>query len=157
MDSMVLTKTRIHKLALGALALMVVLVSTACSGGSAATEEDKDQVVNVIKWNLYYAQAEDISGYMRTIHDDSPARTDTQNAMKMIFREFNLSYQLVDYEIISISNNSADIRVTQDTLKVAGELPFRDNRLTAVHTLKKAADGKWKIYNSEMEDVHYYN
>ena len=79
------------------------------------------------------------------------------NAMKMIFREFTLSYQLVDYEIISISNNTADIRVTQDTLKVAGELPFRDNRLTAVRTLKKSADGKWKIYYSEMEDVYYYN
>jgi hypothetical protein len=136
---------------------MVLLVSASCSAGSAATEEDKDQVVNVIKWNLYYAQAEDLSGYMRTIHADSPARVDTQNAMKMIFREFTLSYQLVDYEIISISNSSADIRVTQDTLKVAGELPFRDNRLTALHTLKKSDDGKWKIYYSEMEDVHYYN
>jgi ABC-type glycerol-3-phosphate transport system substrate-binding protein len=157
MDSMVLTNTRIHKFAICALALIVLLVSAACSAGSAGTEEDKDQVVNVIKWNLYYAQAEDLSGYMRTIHADSPARVDTQNAMKMIFREFTLSYQLVDYEIISISNNSADIRVTQDTLKVAGELPFRDNRLTAIHTLKKSDDGKWKIYHSEMEDVHYYN
>jgi hypothetical protein len=154
---MVLTETRIHKSALGALALMVLLVSTACSVGSAATEEDKDQVVNVIKWNLYYAQAEDLSGFLRTIHDDSPARADTQNAMKMMFREFDLSYQLVDYEIISISNNSADIRVIQDTLKVAGELPFRDRRQTAVHTLKKSTDGKWKIYYSEMEDVYYYN
>lgn len=150
-------RNRILKFAIGVLALLVLLVSAACSAGSEATQEDRDQVVNVIKWNLYYAQTEDLSGYMRTIHADSPVRLDTQNAMKMIFSEFNLSYQLVDYEILSISNNSADIRVVQDTLKIAGELPFRDNRLTAVHTLKKTSDGKWKIYNSEMEDVYYYN
>jgi ketosteroid isomerase-like protein len=94
---------------------------------------------------------------MRTIHDDSPAKADTHTAMQKIFSDFNLAYYLVQYEIISISVESADIRVTQDTRKVSGDLPFRDNRLTAVHTLRRTADGKWKIYYSEMEDVQFLN
>lgn len=141
------------------LGLILLLFSSACglAGESEVTEEDKSQVVNVIKWNLYYAQTEDLAGYMRTIHDDSPARADTQSAMRKMFSEFNLSYHLVQYEIISTSPDSVEIRVIQDTRKVAGELPFRDNRLTAVHTFKRTDDGKWKIYYSEMEDVQYLN
>jgi hypothetical protein len=115
----------------------LLILSSACDivGGTQVTEEDKAQAINVVKWNLYYAQVEDLAGYMRTIHDDSPARADTLSVMQMIFNEFNLSYQIVTYQILSISKDSA----------------------TTVHTLKKSEDGKWKIYYSEMEDVQYLN
>jgi hypothetical protein len=154
------TKRRsILRFTLTTLAFLLLLLSGACNFAvdTEVTEEDREQVVNVIKWNLYYAQVEDLAGYMRTIHNDSPARADTHTAMQKIFLDFNLSYYLVHYEIVSISVESADIRVTQDTRKVSGDLPFRDNRLTAVHTLRKTDDGKWKIYYSEMEDVQYLN
>lgn len=142
-----------------AMVFTLLILSSACDivGGTQVTEEDKEQAINVVKWNLYYAQVEDLAGYMRTIHDDSPARADTLSVMQMIFNEFNLSYQIVTYQILSISKDSADVRVVLDTRKVSGELPFRDNRLTTVHTLKKSEDGKWKIYYSEMEDVQYLN
>ena len=142
-----------------AMVVTLLILSSACDivGGTQVTEEDKEQAINVVKWNLYYAQVEDLAGYMRTIHDDSPARADTLSVMQMIFNEFNLSYQIVTYQILSISKDSADIRVVLDTRKISGELPFRDNRLTTVHTLKKSEDGKWKIYYSEMEDVQYLN
>ena len=141
------------------LAFTLLILSSACDivGGVQVTEEDKAQAINVVKWNLYYAQAEDLAGFMRTIHDDSPARADTLSVMQMVFNDFNLSYQIVTYEIIAISEDSADVRIIQDTRKISGELPFRDNRLTTVHTLKKSEDGKWKIYYSEMEDVQYLN
>lgn len=141
------------------LALLLLLLTSSCNGGGdpVVTDEDRTQIVNVIKWNLYYAQTEDLAGYMRTIHEESPGRADTQSAMQKIFNELNLTYQLVFYEIISITPDSADIRVTQDTRKVSGDLPFRDNRLTAVHTLRKTDEGKWKIYYSEVEDVQYLN
>lgn len=152
-------RMKVFKYILSSLAILLLLLTSSCNGNDdpIVTDEDRTQVINVIKWNLYYAQTEDLAGYMRTIHDESPGRTDTRSAMQKIFNDFNLSYQLVYYEIVSITPDSADIRVTQDTRKVSGELPFRDNRLTAVHTLKKTEDGKWKIYYSEVEDVQYLN
>lgn len=147
------------KYTLTSLAMLLLLLTSSCNGDGdpVVTEEDRTQVVNVIKWNLYYAQTEDIAGYMRTIHEESPGRTDTQSAMQKVFGEANLTYQLIFYEIISITPDSADIRVTQDMRKVSGDLPFRDQRLTALHSLRKTDDGKWKIYYSEVEDVQYLN
>ena len=140
------------------LALVLLLLTAACDlAGSQVTEEDKERAINVIKWNLYYAQAEDLAGYMRTFHDDSPGRAKTLSAMQLAFNEFNLSYSLVDYQILSITQDTIDIRVIQDTRKISGDLPFNDNRLTTVHTLKKTADGKWKIYSSDFEDVQFLN
>lgn len=152
-------RSSLLKFIITSLAFLFLFLSSGCNFATETevTEADREQVVNVIKWNLYYAQVEDLAGYMRTIHEDSPARADTHTAMQRIFSDFNLSYYLVQYEIVSISVESADIRVTQDTLKVSGDLPFRNNRLTAVHTLRKTDDGKWKIYYSEMEDVQYLN
>lgn len=140
------------------LALVLLLLTAACGvAGSQVTEEDKEKAINVIKWNLYYAQAEDLAGYMRTIHDDAPGRAETLSAMQLAFKEFNLSYSLAAVQILSITQDTADIRVTLDTRKIAGDLPYNDNRLTAVHTLKKTDDGKWKIYSSNFEDVQFLN
>ena len=149
---------RFRFLTLLSLAWALLLLTVACSiAGSPVTEEDKEQAINVLKWNLYYAQAEDLAGYMRTIHDDSPGRAETLSAMQLAFKEFNLSYSLVNYQILSITQDTADIRVIMDTRKIAGDLPFNDNRVTAVHTLKKTAEGKWKIYSSDFEDVQFIN
>ncbi len=121
---------------------------SACSSG--VSEEEKAEVYNLIEWNLYYARTEDLNGYMWTLHPDSPVYAETESQMAFLFREYDLVYNIEEWEILSINSDSARVRVLQTTVKVAGPDPFRDNRLEAIHTLRKDADGAWKLYTTEI-------
>lgn len=141
------------------LLLIPIFLSIACAGSTAAavSEEEREAALLVVEWNLYYAEAEDMAGYMGTLHEDSPARGTTRELMQTAFDDYNLSYDLVESEIVSISADSARVRVVQITRKRSGNLPFRDNRLTAIHTLRRGADGSWKIFSSDFSDIEYLN
>jgi hypothetical protein len=123
----------------------------------AVLEDEKAAALNMIDWNVYYLSIEDLNGVMWTIHEDSPGWADTRSMTQMMFEEFSLSYDIIESELQSIDANTAKIRVVQITRKISGEQPFRDNRLEAIHTLKKSEDGNWKIYGSEVQDVEYFN
>lgn len=139
--------------------LLVVVALIACSsssGGSAEiTEADKEAAINVVKWNLYYLESEDLNGAMNTLHEDFPWRDENQAEMMKAFSTFDLGYELLETELVSIDEETAKVRVKQLTWKKAGEQPFQTNRITAVHTLKKSADGNWRIFGTEIEDVEY--
>ncbi len=140
------------------LLLVPVLLAIACGSSSAAVSvEDRQAALLTVEWNLYYAEAEDMAGYMDTLHEESPGRGTTRELMQTAFDDYNLSYEIVESEIVSISDDSARVRVVQITRKKSGNLPFRDNRLTAVHTLRRGADGSWKIYSSDFSDIEYLN
>ena len=55
----------------------------------------------------------------------------------------------------SISDDTAKIRVVQVTRTKQPDSDFCDNRLEAVHTLKLSADGNWKIYASDFDNIEY--
>lgn len=140
--------------------LIVLLIALLACGSSsdsapAVTEADQEAAINVVKWNLYYLEAEDINGAMNTIHEDAPGRAETQSMTLDMFNRFDLGYELLENELLSINSDTAKVRVKQLTWKQAGDEPFRTNRLTAVHTLKKSADGNWRIYSSDVENVEY--
>ncbi len=141
------------------LLLIPVLLAIACGSSSTAvvTEEDREAALLVVEWNLYYAEAEDMSGYMGTLHENSPGRSTTRDLMQTAFDDFDLSYEIVASEIVSISGDSAQVSVVQITRKKGGSLPFRNNRLTAIHNLRRDAEGRWKIYSSDISDVEYLN
>ena len=137
--------------------LSIGLLLGACGGG--VSEEDREAVYTLIEWNLYYAGVEDMNGYMWTLHPDSPVYSDTQSQMAIAFREFDLAYEIEQWEIISINSESARVSVVQVTRKVAGSQPFSDNRIEGIHTLRKNSEGEWKIYSSEfnMDTIEFLN
>jgi hypothetical protein len=132
-----------------------LVLLTSCA--SPVPEEEKAAALNMIEWNVYYLSIEDMNGVMWTIHEDAPGRADTMSMTQMIFDEFSLSYDIVESELQSIDTNTAKVRVIQVTRKISGEQPFRDNRLEAIHTLRRSKDGNWKIYGSEVKNVEYLN
>jgi hypothetical protein len=138
------------------IASLILLIS-GC--GVRVSEEEREAVYNLIEWNLYYARSEDLNGYMWTLHPDAPGYDDTQSQMDLMFREFDLAYTIEEWEIVSIDQNSARVRVIQTTRKVAGDQPFRDNRMEAIHILRKDSEGAWKIYATEFDpdDLMFLN
>ncbi len=116
------------------------------------SEEERNEVYSLIEWNLYYARIEDLNGYMWTLHPDAPGLDETQAQMAMLFQDFDLAYNIEEWEIQSINSQSARVRVVQTTVKIAGPDPFRDNRLEAVHTLRKDSTGAWKIFSTELRE-----
>ena len=142
-----------------AFLLLVMVVFLAGCGASAppVSEEEKEAVYNLVEWNYYYAQAENLDGYMATLHDSAPGRSSTRDMMKVAMNDFDLEYRILEWELLSIDDDSAKVRVLQLTRKIRGDQPFRDNQLEVVHHLKKASDGQWKIYSSDFKDVEYLN
>lgn len=132
------------------LLVSFILLLLSCMPG--VSEEEKDEVYNLIEWNLYYARVEDINGYMWTLHPESPVYRDTETQMAFLFREYDLIYNIEEWEILSINAESARVRVVQTTQKAAGAEPFRDNRLEVIHTLRKDTSGAWKLYATEARE-----
>jgi hypothetical protein len=130
--------------------LAIPFFLSACAPG--ISDEEKNDVYRLIEWNLYYARTEDLNGYMWTLHPDSPVYRETENQMAFLFSEYDLLYNIEEWEILSINPQSAHVRVVQTTRKLAGPDPFRDNRLEAVHTLRKDAEGNWKIFTTEIRE-----
>jgi hypothetical protein len=83
------------------LVLFLVLFSLDVSAcGLGISEEERDAVYNLIEWNLYYARVEDLNGYMWTLHPEAPGVNDTKAQMAVIFREFDLAYDIEEWEIL---------------------------------------------------------
>jgi hypothetical protein len=145
-------KNRYPKKRLAVLLSLLIIAIFLPSCGSRISEEERDAVYNLIEWNLYYARIEDLNGYMWTVHPASPVYSETEAQMAALFQEFDLTYTIEEWEILSVDTQSARVRVVQTTMKLAGANPFRDNRLEAVHTLRKNSEGEWKLYSTEIRE-----
>lgn len=131
---------------------LILLLGSLTACGPAVSEEERAEVFTLIEWNLYYARIEDLNGYMWTLHPESPVYAETEAQMKILFSEYDLAYNIEEWEIQSINSQSAKVRVVQTTRKITGADPFRDNRLEAVHTLRKDSEGAWKIYSTQIRE-----
>jgi hypothetical protein len=147
---MSLGRARRTRYLLGIMVVVLSFLAGAC--GLRVSEEERNAVYNLIEWNLYYARIEDMNGYMWTLHPASPVYSETQTQMAVMFREFDLAYDVEQWELISINSEEARVRVVQATRKLAGAQPFRDNRLEVIHTLRKDSEGEWKLYYSELTE-----
>ena len=144
----------------GMIFLALLIASMACSSSSSSSgggfsEEDAAKIYQMVEYNLTTAQDEHLEGYMWSIHEDAPGRGTTEEAMRLAMSDFNLSYEIETWEVLSIEGDTARIRVVQVTRTKGPDPNFRDNRLEAVHILKISEDGNWKIYNSEFGDIEY--
>ncbi len=118
--------------------------------GPTPTPED---IFWVIYENIRASNYEDIDRYMSTIHSRSPGYRVTKNSIEDIFADYDLSYHVSNLRVIEQEKNKATIYFVLTTKHIRGPA-FRDNRVYGEMTLRKE-DGRWKIYNQEINDVDY--
>ncbi|MBW4613753.1 MAG: hypothetical protein KME21_10825 [Desmonostoc vinosum HA7617-LM4] len=127
---------------------------------SPVTSETKDQNTNeeikaVFDENLRGLNEENLEVAMTAIEKNSSVYEQTRQLTQKLFDTYDLKYEINNFEVIEVSQNSAKVRITQTTKKVSGPA-FRDNILVAINTLNKS-DGKWKVLSTEVESVKYLN
>jgi tetratricopeptide (TPR) repeat protein len=132
----------------------VAIFSRGKSSQASVPTPTTDQLFGVLYQNARAANTENVVAYMATIHPDSPLYKQTEAGMKKAFADYDLEYYFSDLELISLKSEEARIHFTLSTRKRAGPA-FRNNLVTGTMILKPDNDGKWKIFNQEVEEIKY--
>src|SRR5210317_1787924 len=80
----------------------------------------KNEILIVLNENLEATQNEDVSGVIKTIHEDSPQLASTKGGMEYVFKNFEMRYELEDVKFISITNEEVKAIYQQTTKAVSG-------------------------------------
>ncbi|MCM3569349.1 DUF2628 domain-containing protein [Neobacillus mesonae] len=127
-------------------------VQTSVEKTNSKGDIEKD-VKDLLQRNVQALEDENLDEYMSMIVDGTDQYDQTKEMLGTLFDHYDLDYSIRDIEFLSVTPTEVKVRVTQTTTLVEGE-GFRDNQSVMVHTLKRQ-DGKWKIFNSVAEDIHY--
>ena len=117
-------------------------------------KQDAKKIKAVIYKNFQAGRDKNLEVAMSTIDPASPVYEQTEKFTQEIFENYDLSFKIDRYQLISISADRARVRVTATTKKINGSLPFRNNTLTSIYTMTKQ-DEEWKIYSTDIEKVVY--
>jgi hypothetical protein len=110
---------------------------------------EEDLINAVVQANFEYTNKENLDGLLSTIDETSPAYTQTKQVYAQMFQVYDLDSAIESSKIIDYTADEASVYLVQTTKKLSGPaLP--DSRSTTVITLKKSADGKWKLSQSYM-------
>ena len=141
---------KLMKLAALFAAAAWMMAATAAEITPALENEIREFVLSDVR-NL---EREDLEAALRSYH--SSKRSTMRVLLQNIFSQYDLRYQLIDAKIMSYTGEELVVRVTQETRKVAGTAKFRDNRVTADHTLIRE-DGKWVYKDSKIINIQFLN
>ena len=134
----------------------VLVVTALCLGSvgvSGASSEISDAVRKTLQANFKATQSEDIEGIMATMHSNSPNRAATQAQLPMLFQQYDLKYELKDYQFVSLSGEYAIARVKQHTSKLSGP-DFRNNTLDSFMIFRQEND-QWKLWAQTILDIEF--
>jgi flagellar basal body-associated protein FliL len=109
----------------------------------------------VIQENMRAANAEDIDAYMATIYPRTLVLAVTESTLKDLNERFDLSYRATNLQILEQDGKEARVSFVLTTKKIRGPA-FRNNQATGVFILRKH-EGRWKIYDQEIENVEYFD
>jgi hypothetical protein len=115
-------------------------------------EQDKKDILAVINANVDFTKKEDAAGALSTIDPSSPVYEASAPYLTELFKQYDLDYNITKTTIIEVSEKEAYVYMEQTTKKIAGP-EFQDNKASYVNKLTKSADGKWKIYSTEIIKV----
>lgn len=124
------------------------------------TESEPDtnvesEIIKVLEGNIQALENENMDEYMSKVytHAEQTTFAEIKKMLNDLFDNFDLAYELRDFEFLSISEQEVKVRVTQITTLVEGE-NFRDNESIFIHTLKPQKE-EWKFFDSEVESIKY--
>jgi hypothetical protein len=92
---------------------------------------------------------------MSTIDHESDLYSSTEVFVEKLFELYDLQFIVEDLEIIEQTDEQAEVRFTQLTMKVKGP-EFKNNRIKGNHYLRKS-DGSWRILDTKILETDYLN
>src|SRR5690625_4300675 len=100
-------------------------VSYSTASETSANQEAIQQTKNVLKENLYYAETENIEGYLSTI--SSEAHADTRQAMEDFFKTHDVFHTLMAFEVVEEHKDKIVAKTKQKTMgeDMTGETDYR--------------------------------
>lgn len=146
---------------LGVSLLIVMTMLRFVPTNNKITELDPDsniesEIMKVLEGNIQALEKENMDEYMSQVytHAEQTAFVEIKKMLNDLFVNFDLAYELRDFEFLSISEQEVKVRVTQITTLIEGE-NFRDNESIFIHTLKPQKE-EWKFFDSEVESIKYF-
>jgi hypothetical protein len=121
----------------------------------ADANSDRAAILSVLELQFKALNESNVEAYMATIDPSSPAFEPTKNVVAPAFARGGLKYVMNQFEVVSISGNTALVRVDQTTTKIQ-DFPFRNNRMVFLHKFTKS-NGSWKMFSTEVEKVEFLN
>jgi ketosteroid isomerase-like protein len=108
---------------------------------------DEDAIKAVFVANMEYTNKEDLEGLMSTIDESSPGYEQNKIVAAQLFQAYDLQGTVESSQVIDYTGDTAALYTVQSIKKLKGP-QFQDNRSTTVTTVRKTADGKWKLVQS---------
>ena len=123
---------------------MEYLVSEDRLTADADIDADVEKAIfDLLVAHLEAAEAEDPEAMMNTIDPASPAASETERTMKLVFAMVDAEYDLEYANVIQVTDTEAFVYTIQ-TMKNVDD--SRSGRSKQVQHLRKQADGSWKYY-----------
>ena len=110
---------------------------------------DEDLINAAVQANFDYTNKEDLDNLLTTIDETSPAYAQTKQLYAQVFQVYDLESAIESSKIIDYTGDEASVYLVQTSKKLSGP-ELADTRSTTVTTLKKSADGKWKLVQTYL-------
>ncbi|WP_105901984.1 hypothetical protein [Vibrio gangliei] len=107
----------------------------------------------VLKQNLHASQQEDVDAYMATMHTQSLVWTPTKHQIEMVFDNFDLTYQLDQFDFVAQDDEYAYAKIWMTKTKISGG-QFKNNRVQALVVFKQE-NGAWKVWSQANMQIKY--
>ncbi|MBE2209285.1 MAG: hypothetical protein IAE84_16990 [Saprospiraceae bacterium] len=117
----------------------------------------RDPAIESLVYAHMHAMLEkDIDGIMKTFHPDMPGREQTQETYLQIFQQIDALPEVRAIRLLSKTDEMAGAEVVQFTRNAIEGVPFRENETTQIYLFRKAG-GLWKIYNTIVKKIEYFD
>jgi hypothetical protein len=123
------------------------------SGSPGSSGSSDGQITSVVYENIAAHNAESIDRYIATMHSRSPGYRSLEETLSEMYSTFDLNTTITNVAVLKSSSTRAEVSFVLTTRKVRGPA-FRDNRITGVFILRQE-DGKWRLYDQEIDDIEY--
>ena len=119
--------------------------------GKVTNKTDAQACLTQLKANLAAATNEDGEAYVATLVES--ARKATKKEMAQFFKEYDLSHQLLSFNVVKQEDTSMIIEAQQKTINL-GKKKYRNHITQARHTFVKVAD-VWLIKETSMTNTDF--
>lgn len=107
--------------------------------------------LTVLKQNLEAASHKDVEDYTATLV--ASARESTAKEMRVFFAKYNLTHELLSFEVVKQETDSMLVAAQQKTIN-QGQNDYRDHITQAHHTFV-LENGQWKIKETVMTNTEF--
>lgn len=112
-----------------------------------------DELKELLVLNLELTETENVGELMKTVYSQSPIYPHQKLVLEKIFSNYDLSYELLNFDFVGEDGEYAYARIKFLAEKVRGE-QFHDNELDALAIFKNEND-QWQFWNQSKLEVNF--